>query len=124
MSTRRSNRLFISLMSGAFLCAFVLPSRWIDPIRLHGAGLFSPLSYPIRRIVQAVHRPADNERSTDTRSDQEIVAENIQLRQEVAQLAAAVEQLNKIEGERQNLGDLKSICTRYEVAGADAAGLD
>jgi hypothetical protein len=46
------------------------------------------------------------------------------LRQQVAQLTATVEELRKIDGDRRNLGGLKSSSMRLEVAGADAAGRD
>jgi cell shape-determining protein MreC len=119
MSALRFNQVFFGLMLAAFVCAFVVPQRLIDPARLNAAGLFNPLSYPIRQMARAVDRGTVHVDAVDP-----LAQENYQLRQEVAILQAKVAELQKLEGERQNLGDLSSQCVRATVAGADSAGRD
>lgn len=120
----RFNQIYLLLLLGAFLCAFVIPPELTDSARLHATGLFTPVSYPIRRIASAVYRPFDHLESADTRSNASVLAENDQLKQEVARLSAQVDRLQKLESERQNLGSLKAQSVRAVVAGADAAGRD
>lgn len=124
MSFFRFNHVFVGLMFMAFLCAFVLPSSLTDTARIHAAGLFNPLSYPIRRIAEDLYGPAPRVAVADDRSKDEIAAENDQLRQEVAVLQASVDRLQKLEAERVKLGDLKSLCVRVGVSGNDAGGRD
>jgi hypothetical protein len=117
MSALRFNHVFFALMSAAFVCAFILPQRLTDPARLNAAGLFNPLSYPIRHLAIAV-----DQRITHTDSVNPLSEENFRLQQEVALLQAKVLELQKIEGERQNLGDLSGQCVRAVVAGGDSGG--
>lgn len=124
MSAARFKPVFFALMSGAFLCAFVLPERLTDSARLHAAGIFNPISLPIRRLAQAIQRPFERPQYADWRSADSISTENDELRQEIARLTANVDRLQRLEDERQNLGDLKSLCVRAAVAGGDAGGRD
>jgi len=124
MSAVRFNQLFFLMMVGAFLCAFVLPESYTDTARIHVAGIFNPLSYPSRRIAEAIYRRLEPEETGDPRSRQALMDENDRLRQEVARLSASVDRLEKMEGERQRLGDLQSLCVRVAVTGNDAGGRD
>jgi cell shape-determining protein MreC len=122
MSSLRFNHVFFVLMSAAFLCAFVLPDTFTDTARIHFAGVFNPLSYPARRIAEAIYHRFEPDNATDPRSRQALIDENDHLRQEVARLSVSVEQLQKLEGERQRLGDLQSLCVHVSVAGSDSGG--
>ena len=124
MSSPRFNHVFFFLMLSAFLCAFVLPDNFTDTARIHFAGVFNPLSYPSRRIAEAIYHRLSPENTADPRSRQALIDENDRLRQEVVRLSANVEQLEKLEGERQRLGDLQSLCVHVPVAGGDSGGRD
>jgi cell shape-determining protein MreC len=124
MSSPRFNQVYATLLGGAFLCAFVLPSRFTDPARLHLAGLFNPLSSPVRHIAAAIDRPSQHLAVEDNRGDDDLAQENDQLRQEIARLQADVDRLQRLESERQELGDLKAQCVRVAVAGNDSGGRD
>jgi cell shape-determining protein MreC len=124
MSKSRFNHVFLALMCGAFLCAFVLPPRLVDSGRLHTAGIFSPVSYPLRRLAENIYHPVDYQQQIDNRSREALVAENDQLRQQVVQLQSAVVQLRGVQAERQKLGSLQSLCIHVPVNGADSAGRD
>jgi rod shape-determining protein MreC len=124
MSTLRFNHVFLALMTGAFFCAFVLPSSVTDTARVGLSGLFNPISSPVRHLALAVDRKLARPEPGDPRSNQTLAQENFQLHQEIAMLQARVAQLQAMEGERKNLGDLSSQCVRASVAGVDAAGRD
>jgi cell shape-determining protein MreC len=125
MSSPRFNHVFLSLMSLAFVCAFVLPQELLNPARLNTAGLFNPLSYPLRRLTLAVTGPfVHRDALPTTSSPQSLSEENDQLRQQIVQLQATVDRLQKLEAEREKLGDLKALCVRVPVSGGDAGGRD
>src|SRR5581483_11715413 len=125
MSFIRINHLFYGLMALTGLCAFIIPQRHTDPFRVHIQGLFNPISFPVRRLAGRVYvRVAADEEKGDPRSQQAIEKENELLRRELLRLTAAVERLEKLDASWQKLGDLKSQCTHYAVAGGDSAGRD
>jgi hypothetical protein len=123
MSRLRFQHVFFALMCGAFVCAFVVPPRVLSPRRMDLAGIFNPLSFPLRRLAEAVRGPAASPAESSL-SRQAILEQNDQLRQEVVRLQTAVDRLGKMEAEREQLGDLKSQCVRVPVAGDDAGGGD
>jgi cell shape-determining protein MreC len=123
MSGLRFNHVFTFLMSGAFLCAFILPANLFDPARLHAASLFNPLAYPLRRLAQAIYRPPADE-SGGSRSMQAVLRENDRLAQEVAVLSAEVSRLQRLSAQEQQLGSLQSRTESFPVAQGDSAGRD
>jgi hypothetical protein len=124
MSSPRFNYVFAALMSVAFVCAFIVPQNLLDPARLNAAGLFNPLSYPLRRLTLVVTAPFVRHDPSAVALPQSLAEENDQLRQHVVQLQATVDRLQKQQAEREKLGDIEALCTPVAVAGADAAGRD
>jgi len=111
-------------MASAFLCAFILPPAITDSARLHAAGIFNPISYPIRRIAEGIYQPPEHFVPADPRTTTAIAAENDQLRQQLADLHSIVDRLKTLQADRQKLGDLQSLCVPIAVAGTDTAGRD
>jgi hypothetical protein len=124
MSSPRFKHVYTFLLGAAFLCAFVVPSSYTDPARLHIAGIFNPLSGPVRRLAAAIEQPLHRAPADDPRTKDAIVRENDQLRQEIARLQITVDRLQGLESERQELGDLQSMCVHVGVAGNDSGGRD
>jgi hypothetical protein len=124
MSTLKSNHIFLALLSASFLCAFVLPAHLTNSLRGSAAGLFNPLSAPVRRLAISVDEHFAQHTAATTSDASTLLAENDELRQDVVRLQAEVQRLQKLEGERQNLGDLKTQCLRIPVAASDAGGRD
>jgi hypothetical protein len=124
MSTPRFKHVYTILLGAAFLCAFVVPSSYTDPARLHVAGIFNPLSGPVRRLAAAIEQPLHRAPADDPRAKDAIVRENDQLRQEIARLQANVDRLQALESERQELGNIQSMCVHVGVAGNDSGGRD
>jgi len=120
----RFNQVFFALMFVAFICAFLLPQSITDSARLSASGIFNPLSSPMRRLALAVDHRVAPENAPDLPDARSLADENDRLRQEVIRLQTAVDELQALEGERQKLGDLKSLCVHATVSGADAGGRD
>jgi cell shape-determining protein MreC len=124
MSTLRFKHVYFVLMLGAFICAFLLPQTFTDSARLGASGIFNPLSAPMRRIALAVDHRVAPEQEAEVTDARALAKENDQLRQEVVRLQSTVDELQAIDGERQKLGDLKSLCVHANVAGGDSGGRD
>jgi cell shape-determining protein MreC len=120
----RFNQVFFALMALSFLSAFVAPARLTELQRVPLEGLLVPISRPTYHIAtwlrgRLVRTPPEDSRSFDA-----IRQENLELRQEISRLQMEVERLGALAAERQNLGDLKSLCDRFPVAGTDSGDRD
>jgi cell shape-determining protein MreC len=120
----RFNQVFFGLMALSFLSAFAAPARLTEMQRVPLDGLLVPISGPTHHLAtwlrtRLVRTPPEDQRSVDA-----IRQENLELRQEIARLQMEVERLGALAAERQNLGDLKSLCDRFSVAGTDSGSRD
>ena len=116
------NQVFVGLLGLAFLSAFVLPARFTNPVR-NLQGLFAPVARPARAVGYAVHsRFAPPPR--DDRKVEDVKDENLQLRAQLANLSGQLEELKRINGDRERLGDLRPLCTPFPVLGSDPASRD
>jgi cell shape-determining protein MreC len=106
-------------MALSLLSAFVAPSRFATAGRLRFDALLIPVSEPSYHLVNWVRRHLSREPSQDTRDNQEIIEENLALKEQVRQLQGTVEHLQIVAGEKLSLGDLKSLCDRFRVTGSD-----
>src|SRR5688500_19398973 len=104
MSQVRFNHLFLGLMGGGVVCAFLIPP-WIT-VRAQGKvdGLLYPVAKPVRSVAEGVHSrfgkktlPAGESR---VRGDPELAGEYGQLRQQVALLHKQLDELLYVEAER------------------------
>jgi hypothetical protein len=117
------NPFFFFLLGLSFLSAFVLPTRWTDPIRGQLEGIFVPISRPSylgAMWLQARISPPQ----PSTRPADELEAENQQLRQQIVSDQIEIQRLSADAAEQANMGDLKKLCQRFTVAGADTSGRD
>jgi cell shape-determining protein MreC len=116
------NQVFVGLLGLSFLSAFVVPARFTNPVR-NLQGLFAPVARPARALGYALHarfaRP-----ETDNRSVADVKDENIRLRAELASLTGQLDELKRINGDRERLGDLRPLCTPFPVLGSDPASRD
>ena len=116
------NHIFLMLMSLSFLCAFVIPARLSDLGRVNLQALFIPISRPTYHFstwIRGQVNPAPA--SDDHRADDDVKAENEELRQQVTQLQAQIESLKSLAGEKKTLGQGQSSYDRFEVSGTDSA---
>ena len=114
----RFREVFILLLLLSFLSAFVLPVGLTNPAR-NLQALFYPVARPARSLAATL-----SERLTpppkDDRAADDVRAENIQLRMMVSQLTAELLELQRINADRQLVGDLRQYCTPVRVIGTDS----
>ena len=112
----RFNQVFVGLLALSFFSAFLLPARYTNPIR-NIQSLFYPVAGPARAIGAVLHgrfaRPVKDDRSVV-----DIRTENAQLRQMVSELTAKLQELQRINADRQ-LVEVRSLCTPVAVVGSD-----
>jgi cell shape-determining protein MreC len=118
----RFNQVFVGLLALSFLSAFILPSRLTNPVR-SVQGLFYPVARPARAIggvlnARMSHPPLDNRAVADVKE------ENAQLRQLVSSFKAQLEELQRINADRNAVGDIRKLCTPVPVDGNDPGTRD
>src|SRR6059036_3799099 len=116
----RFNQVFVGLLALSFISAFVLPSRFTNPVRSI-QGLFYPVARPARAIGVALNRRFERP-PRDDRAVSDVRAENDQLRRMVSELTAQLAQLQRINADRQLIGDARSLCTPAKVVGNGNGG--
>src|SRR6185437_11833521 len=118
MFNLRFNQVFVGLLCLSFLCAFILPSDVTN--RLRGVqALFSPVSWPARKLGSALRNRLDPPQSKDNRAESDVKRENAELRTTVANQAGQIEEMQRINQEYEGLGEVRSLCTRFHVDGND-----
>lgn len=121
MRAVRFQPVFTSLMGLAALSAFVIPGRFTDRAVPQFQMLFAPVAWPARGLAAwATGRAGGVDLPPDGRPGFAIRAENDQLIQENIWLRQHLEELQRLNGEREKLGDLRSLCTPIKVVGNDA----
>ncbi len=129
MSELRFNHVFAALMLLCVFSAFVLPPRFTNPARGEFAGLFAPISHPVRGIAGLIRDRFDPQPPIDLASPSAprpaatLLEENHQLLTELSRLTVKLEQLNVQEADRQRLGDIGAFCKPVAVTGADSSAL-
>ncbi len=118
----RFNQVFVGLVALSFVSAFILPSHLTNPVR-SVQGLFYPVARPARAIggvlnARMSHPPRDDRAVADVKD------ENAQLRQLVSGLKAQLDELQRINADRNAVGDIRRLCTPVPVVGNDAGTRD
>ncbi|MEO6437093.1 MAG: rod shape-determining protein MreC [Tepidisphaeraceae bacterium] len=113
----RFNQIFVLLLLLSFISAFFLPAGITNRAR-NLQALFYPIARPARAIGGAFSDrftpPAKDDRAvTDVR------AENEQLRLMVSSLTAELHGFQRLNADRQLIGDLRAYCTPVRVVGGD-----
>jgi cell shape-determining protein MreC len=125
MSQVRFNHLFLGLMGGGVVCAFLIPP-WIT-VRAQGKvdGLLYPVAKPVRSVAEGLHSRFGKKGlppgETRVRGDSELAEENARLRQQVAFLHAKLDELRYVEAERKRMGELLDFCTPVAVMAGDSS---
>lgn len=111
-------------MALSFLSAFAAPARLTEMRSVPLEGLLVPISRPAYHLATWLRGRLVRTEPEDQRSAEAIQQENLELRQEISRLQMEIERLEALAAERQNLGDLKSLCDRFPVAGTDSGDRD
>ncbi len=124
MSQVRFNHVFLMLMALGIACAFFIPPTITDRAKGKADLLLYPIVQPTRAIAGwfsskygSKPLPAGE---TRVRPDSELLAENQDLRQQVAFLVKQLEDLKLVEDERRRLGPLLNYFKPVTVGGGDA----
>src|SRR6185369_17322562 len=113
MSHIRFNHVFVSLMFIAALAVFVVPQRISSVAQGQLQFLFAPVARPMHALAAWTHDKiapptARDDASPDhPRTSAELLRENADLRQQMASLAAQIDQLKELNEERKRLGPLR-----------------
>jgi cell shape-determining protein MreC len=118
----RFSQVFAFLIALSLLSVFVLPAKYTNPVRSIQA-LFAPVSRPSRAIAWRVRdRLAPPQR--DVREAAVVKDENERLKTEVMNLTGQLEELRRIDQDRNRLGDIRQYCTPFPVVGSDPGQRD
>ena len=128
MRRSRINHPFWAVMAVSFLAAFVVPERFTTPARSPVAGVFAPVSVPVRWVAGAfyakVHPAAGDPASPATpRAAGTVFVENARLRGSLAALQVKFDQLARVNADRQAVGDIRPLCKPAAVTGSDSSGV-
>lgn len=98
-------------------------------VRGHIQGIYKPVSMPVRWVAGKIAGRWGTDRAVDEgaagerpRSAGELIAENQQLKVEVANLAAQLSALNELNADRRQVGRVLPLCSPFKVVGADPGG--
>ncbi|HEY7087330.1 MAG TPA: rod shape-determining protein MreC [Tepidisphaeraceae bacterium] len=130
MSYLRFNHVFFALMATALVSAFVFSTRATDRVKSQVANLFAPVAWPVNRVAgwarerMSHETPRDDGAPHGSRSNAEVVRENTELRIAYMNIKGQLQKMLEREAEKQLLGEISELCTRFTVTGADSAGRD
>src|SRR5947207_15352334 len=94
----RFNQVFVGLLALSFVSAFVLPSRYTNPLRSI-QGLFYPVARPARAIGMALNRRFERP-PKDDRAVEDVKAEHEQFRLLISSLTAHLEDHQRLKADR------------------------
>jgi cell shape-determining protein MreC len=113
----RFNQVFVGLLALSFLSAFILPSKYTNPVR-SVQGLFYPVARPARALGGVLNARLSHP-APDNRAMADVKEENAQLRQLVGMYKAQLEELQRINADRNAVGDIRKLCMPVAVVGSD-----
>ena len=122
MSYLRAQHVFYMLMGASALTAFVVPPQYARKLQPQVQWIFAPLSRPVGAIAASVSDRISPPASHDRRGEVAVMAENQQLRAEVALLTTQLDEMRRRDAELTKLGSAKDFCRIFQVIGGDAAG--
>src|SRR5271156_1099147 len=102
MSQLRFNHVAVALMALSFVSAFLAPPRLANPASGELAGLFSPISRPVRGIAALIYDRFHHDTIVDDaspqspRAQQTLLEENRQLNLKLAALTIQFDNLSKL----------------------------
>src|SRR5215217_2095917 len=118
MAVVRFNQVFVGLLLLSALSAFLIPARYTDRFR-NVQKLFAPVAVPARSIGAAVRNRVAPKDLEDKRAVDDVKVENERLRASVLNLEGQLEEMRRVNAERERVGDLRPMCTPFKVVGSD-----
>lgn len=100
------------------LSALVIP-RQSSAVRPNLQILFAPVSRPAAGAAAWAEKKFSEPAKVDTRPNADIATENDALRMQVANLTSQLNALKELNADREQLGDVRPLCTPVTVVGGD-----
>lgn len=128
MSPLSFNLLYSFLMFFALFTAFFLPAKVSDSVRNSTVVIFAPVSRPSRAVGDwfvgkvAPVGPADPEAPGKSRDADAVRIENSALRVQLQFLTLQLDELKRLNRDREQLGVLRPLCEPAAVIGGDTGG--
>ena len=125
MARIRFNHVFIPLMLAAGAASFVLPPGAGQGVRGRIDGLFTPISYPVRRVAHAVSGRWNKPEVIGidvSHMSPDALSEIQCLQNQVAALTTQNDVFREINAGRELMGDAQRYAQPFRVVGGDAAG--
>jgi hypothetical protein len=124
MSQIRFNQAYVALVTAGVASMFFVPPSVTNRAKGKEELLLLPVVKPVRFIASVVAGKYGDKPlpagETRQRTDNELSAENAELRQQVAFLTRQIEELQFIDAQRKRLGPLRNYVTAVGVIGGDA----
>src|SRR2546421_5003441 len=118
MAIVRFNQFFVGLLALSLLSAFVIPSRYTNPVRSI-QRLFAPIAWPARGVGAAL-RGRFTPQKHDDRAADDVKTENEHLRALVVSMTGTLEEMRRINADRDLVPDIvRSLSTPFRVIGSD-----
>src|SRR4051812_35686042 len=118
MPRLRFQPVFFLLMSLAAASAFLIPPHLTAKVTPRLEWLFAPVARPSGAVAAWAHGRSAG-LPPDDRKEYVVLAENDELRQQNVYLRQRVEDLERVNADRAQLGDLRTLCTPVPVIGGD-----
>lgn len=116
----KSNHVFYLLLVLSAISAFLLPQRATDKVRPMVGGLLRPVAGPTHSVTSwATGRGNGPPPPVDARPADTIVAENLELKHSLAKAMYDLNELRKVNAEREKLGEIRDLCTPVTVIGVE-----
>ena len=122
MSAIKFNYVFAVLLLLAGLSAFAIPERYTVRAQPQVQGVFMPVASPVGRAAAWAHARLAKPEPQDVRDLRTLATANDQLMQENVFLRHQLEELQRINADRQTLGKDRDAFTPVPVVGPDAGG--
>lgn len=120
MSAIKFNHVFAALLLLAGASAFAIPEKYTTKVQPNVQGLFTPVASPVSRAAGWVHARVARPEAPDVRDARTLSAQVDLLQVENAHLRHALEELQRVNADRQHLGKDRDAFTPVPVTGFDA----
>lgn len=118
----RFNQVFYLLLMLSAISAFMLPQGMTDRVRPLAGTLLTPVAEPTRALSGWMTGRAGPSVPVDQRPADQIVLENVELKQTVAKLQHDLDVFRKRDAEHAKLGDIRDLCRPVTVLGPASSG--
>lgn len=114
----------------SFLSGFIISPRISSRAQASVQNIFSPVARPVGAIAHWTHDRFSHDAVRDlgspgaTRTSAELIVENNRLRIRLASIQGQLERLRERDAEREKLGDVRDLCSPFNVIGADSGPRD